>query len=125
MPEAGRRAEHLGQTPWMCDPNAIICMHDHLWAHYKADYRGDFKRLSGHAFLECRLCAPPTQFLAVFAKIDGIASTTCYALDKPSFDFWNTSPDPTPSTPELLYLVRDPHGRSHNPYWRPKPRQTR
>lgn len=114
----------LAQAPWSCDPNAITCKDDHLFAFYKAGYRGDFRRMSGHAFLECRECSPSTYFVAVFGKVDGIATVTCYPLNKESFDEWDRGAEPSPETSELLYRLQDPNGRSHNPYWRPhRPRK--
>jgi hypothetical protein len=109
----------LGQTPWHCDPQGIICEHDHLFAFYKAGYRADFRRLSGHAFFQCRECDPPTYFAAVWGKLDGIATVTCYAIDRASYEEWDKGDEPSPQTPELLYRLRDPSGRSHNPSWRP------
>lgn len=119
MSRAERDRVPLARQPWVCEPNFIVCSDDHLLALYKAEYRGDFRRLSGHTFLECRDCKPSTYFLAVFAKIDGLATVTCYDLNQPSFIEWDRGNDPTPSTPELLYRLRDREGRSHNPYWRP------
>lgn len=114
----------LGQAPWHCDPNAIVCEHgNHLLAYYKAGYRADMRRLTGHAFFECRDCKEESghssYFLAVFIR-DPSPLVLCYALDKPSFDEWDKSNEPTPPTAELLHRVRDPQGRSHNPYWRPQ-----
>lgn len=110
----------LAAPPWHCDPNFIVCRDDHLLTLYKTGYRGDLRRLSGHAFFECRECSPaPTYFLAVFAKVDGMASVTCYEIARDSYLEWDKTEEPTPPTPELLYRLFDPAGRSLNPYWRP------
>lgn len=115
----------LGATPWSCDPNAILCQDgDHLLAFYKTGYRADWRRISGHTFLQCVECDPPTFFCAVFGKVDGMATVTCYPIDKASFDEWDKGDEPTPPTPELLYRLRDPSGRRHNPHWQP-PRNRR
>ncbi len=121
MPETTERLP-LGQRPWHCDPNAIVCEHEHLLAFYKAGYRADLRRLVGHAFLECRDCKEQfgrsTYFLALFVR-DPSPLVLCYPLSKESFDEWDKTNEPTPPSGELLYRLRDPQGRSHNPYWRP------
>ncbi|MDB4876443.1 MAG: hypothetical protein JWM41_2889 [Gemmatimonadetes bacterium] len=105
-------------THWHCDPQGIVCQHDHLLAFYEAGYRADLRDMIGHAFLQCRKCDPPTQFLAVFCR-DPSPLVLCYALSKDSFVEWDKRPGRTPPTGELLYRLRDPQGRSHNSGWRP------
>lgn len=107
----------LGQTPWHCDPNAIVCQSDHLLAFYKAGYRADLRRLGGHAFMQCRECEPATYFLALFVR-EPSPMVICYAISRESYDEWDKTAESTPPTPELLYRLRDPAGRSHNPYYR-------
>lgn len=107
----------LGQRPWHCDPNAIICQNDHLMTLYKTGYRADLRRLAGHAFFQCRECDPNSYFLAIFCR-EPSPLVLCYALSKESFTEWDKSSEQTPPSGELLYRLRDPDGRSHNPYWR-------
>lgn len=116
---AARERVPLAALPWVCDPNFILCREEHLLTLYKTGYRADLRRISGHAFFECRECAPPSYFLASISKMDGLATVTCYAIDRPSWEEWDKGSEPTPQTPELLYRLKDPDGRSHNPYWRP------
>jgi hypothetical protein len=110
---------------WQADANAIFCKSgDHLLAFYEAGFRGDMRRMTGHAFFQCRNCRPFSQFLAVFSKIDGLAEVRCYALNEESYKEWDSNQDATPPTPELLCKLRDPEGKSHNPYYLPpKPRR--
>ena len=103
---------------WHCDTNYIVCPGDHLLALYKAGYRADLRRVSGHAFMECRECNPISYFFALFAQQPS-PMVICYLLSKDAYDEWSQSPEPTPPTPELLYRLRDPEGRSYNPMWRP------
>lgn len=114
---------HVATSIWHCDPNAIVCPNDHLLAFYRTGYRGDLRRVAGHAFFECRECEPFTRFLILFIK-DPSPMAVCYLLSKESFDEWNTSSEQTPPTPELLYRLTDPEGKSYNPHWRP-PRNQR
>lgn len=103
---------------WHCDPNAIICVNDHLLAFYESGYRGDLRRMSGHAFFECRNCEPSTHFFALFTK-EPSPMVTCYQLSRQSFNEWDKNPHQTPPTPELLHRLKDPEGRSFNPYYHP------
>lgn len=113
----------LGRPVWHCEPQAITCVNEHLLAFYEAGYRADFRNMSGHAFLQCQKCSPATFFLALFMR-DPSPLVICYGLSKESYTEWDRRTEPTPGTGELLYLLRDPEGRSHNPLWRPaKPRQ--
>lgn len=118
MARAERDRAPLGTTPWVCDPNFILCSEEHLLTLYKTGYRADLRRLNGHAFFECRECEPPTYFFARFSAAPD-PMVMCYAISRESYLEWDRGDDPTPPTPELLYRLRDPHGRSHNPYWRP------
>lgn len=116
--DAARDRVPLAAAPWHCDPNFIVCRDDHLFTLYKAGYRADLRRLSGHSFFECRECSPSSYFLAVFMSHPS-PIVLCYSIDKASFLEWDKTNEMTPPTPELLYRLRDPAGRSHNPYWRP------
>jgi hypothetical protein len=107
------------RRPWDCDALAILCENDHLLAFYLADWRFDLRRVSGHAFAACHKCKPPTYMLVVFAKVDGLANVTVYPLHEQSYREWSNGDEPTIGTSELLYRVKDPEGRSHNPDWRP------
>lgn len=102
---------------WHCDAQAVTCQHGHLWRHYKHGYRADFRRLSGHAFLECQQCVPPTFIFAHFITQPS-PMVMCYAIDFESFKTWSKTEEPTPPTTELLYLLRDPEGRNYNPSFR-------
>lgn len=106
----------IGTSIWHTYPNFLVCQNEHLLKFYETGYRADMRRLSGHGFFECRQCQPSTYFLAVFSTSPD-PHTTCYALSRESFEQWDKNPEPTPPTPELLYLIRDPAGRSYNPYW--------
>lgn len=109
----------VGTDIWHCDPNAIICQHgDHLLAFYDSGYRADLTRMNGHLFAKCVQCEPPCYFLGVFATLPS-PMVTCYRLSEASYREWDRSNDPTPPTSELLYRLRDPHGRSYNPNFRP------
>lgn len=109
----------LGERPWDCNPLAIYCRNDHLLAFYEADWRFDARRLSGHAPAACYKCDPPTYMMVVFAKVDGMAVATVYAISLACWEEWTNGNEPSPETSELLYRLRDPHGHSHNPYWQP------
>lgn len=117
--EPSARVPLPAESPWHCDPNFIVCRDDHLLTLYKTGYRADLRRMSGHAFFECRECSPTTYFLAVFAKLDGMATVICYSISRESYIEWDKGTEPTPPTPELLHRLHDPAGRSLNPYWRP------
>jgi len=115
----GTERLQVGTAIWHCDPNAIVCRNgDHLMAFYEHGYRADLRRMSGHAFLQCLRCDPHEYFFALFSSHPS-PMVTCYALSKDSYDEWDRSPEPTPPTPELLYRLKDPEGRSYNPYYRP------
>lgn len=118
MSSAAAKPEPLGRSIWHAYPNFVVCVNDHLLAFRKADYRADMRRMSGHAFLKCEQCAPATYFFAVFSTTPDL-HVTCYAISKESYDEWTRSEEPTPPTPEILYRLRDPEGRSLNPLWRP------
>lgn len=114
----------VARNIWHCDPNAIVCERgDHLLAHYEQGYRADMRRMSGHAFLQCLNCKPHQYFFALFAQFPS-PMVTCYELSKESYDEWDRTPEETPPTPELLYRLRDPEGRSYNPFFTP-PRNKR
>jgi hypothetical protein len=120
---AQRARVPVGTAVWVCDPNFITCNphgegREHLLAFYEAGYRADLRRLNGHAFLECRQCKPPSFMFAVFTAVPS-PMVTLYAIDQASYDEWIRTGEGTPSTPEMLYRLRDPQGRSYNPYWRP------
>jgi len=132
MPDAGterpdrprREHIHVATVIWHCDPNAIVCQQgDHLMAFYETGYRADWRRISGHAFFQCRKCTPPQYFFACFTQYPH-PMVTCYALSRESYEEWDKSDEPTPPTPELLYRLRDPDGKSYNPWWHP-PRNSR
>jgi hypothetical protein len=110
----------VGTNVWQCYPNFIACQRgDHLWAHYKAGVRVDFRGMQGPLLIECRQCDPPQYYLAVFSMSQR-THVTCYELSKASYDEFNTRfEDALPEIPELLYRLRAPDGRSYNPNWRP------
>jgi len=110
---------------WSCYTGFIVCSNAHLLRLLRTGYKGDIRDVAGHAFLECQQCDPSTFFLAVLSTSPD-PHVTCYALSRDCYREWDRRPPEqrTPNTPELLYLVRDPEGRSHNPSWRPpKPKQ--
>jgi hypothetical protein len=117
MPSRAER-QAVATDIWHCDPNAIICRDDHLLTLYKTGYRADFRRMNGHAFVECQLCTPRSYFLALFTTQPS-PMVTCDAIDHASYIEWDRSGDATPPSPELLYRLRDPQGRSYNPHYRP------
>jgi hypothetical protein len=120
----------VARSIWYCDPNFLTCCPDgtegeHLLRYMKANYRVDMRRLSGHAFFECRQCQPATYFFAVFTR-DPSPAVTCYAISKEDFDFWDRDPSATTlSTAEMLYRLKDPDSRSYNPYYRPPTERTK
>jgi len=107
----------VGTEIWSCYPNYLVCQNDHLLKYYETGYQADLRRMSGHSFFECRQCQPSTYFFAVFSTSPD-PHVTCYALSRESFEHWNKTDEPTPPTPEMLYRIRDPQGRSYNPYWK-------
>ncbi len=107
------------RTIWHCDPNMIVCRDGHPLLLYKSGYRGDDRGLVGHAFRRCMTCRPTTPFFALFI-VHPSPLVVCYLLSEDSYEEWRTrGGDETPATQELLYLLRDPDGRSYNPNWRP------
>lgn len=114
----------VARAAWTCYSNFVTCCPDeygkeHLLKLYESGYRGDMRRLSGHGFLECRQCQPSSYFLAVYSTTP-TPIVTCYAICKEDYDTWVNDPSAeTLPTPEMLYRLRDPDGRSYNPYWRP------
>lgn len=119
MARSDRERLPVSKRLWHCDPNAIICeLGDHLLAFYESGYRADMTRLSGHMFAKCAQCAPHCHMLLVFSPLPS-PIVYCYRLSGESYTEWDRSQEPTPPTSELLYRVRDPDGRSFNPYWRP------
>jgi hypothetical protein len=117
-PDKGPRIPQA-ERPWDCNPIALLCRQDHLLRFYLTEWRFDLRRLSGHAFAACHECAPPSYMMIVLAKVDGLAVATVYPIGKESYDEWERGEEPSPPTSELLYRLKDPQGRSHNPYWRP------
>lgn len=112
------------KVPWVRNPNFLTCQHGHLLKFNDMregnakGWRGDLRRLSGHAFFECKTCRPPTFFFAVFVT-EPDPHVMCYALDEGAYREWDSDPSSvTLSTPEMLYQLRDPDGRSYNPNWR-------
>lgn len=106
------------RQPWHCYSNFVVCPNDHLLRYKSTNYTADMRRVSGHAFLCCVLCQPHTYFFANYVTTpDPMA--ICYEISKASFDEWDKGQDSTPTTPELLYRLRDPDGLSYNPKWRP------
>lgn len=109
---------------WHCYSNFLTCRPDaaqgeHLLKYHETGYRADLRRLEGHAFFECRQCSPTTYIFAVFVNRPS-PMATCYQISKESFDQWDKDPNgDTFSTPEMLYRLTDPQGRSLNPTWRP------
>lgn len=109
---------------WYCDPNFLTCCpngdgKEHLLKFYETGYRVDLRRMSGHAFIECRQCQPSSYFFAVFTR-DPAPTVTCYAISREDFAQWDKDPSATTlPTSEMLYRLRDPQGRSYNPHWRP------
>lgn len=102
--------------PWHCHPQAIRCEVGHIMTFYKTGYRADLRDMLGHAFLQCQNCAPPTFFFASWVR-EPSPIVVCYALSKESYDEWLARPGRTPETAELLHVLRDPEGRSHNSSW--------
>lgn len=107
---------------WTCYSNFITCPPDrgeHLLRVKKTDYELDLRRVAGHAFLVCHECNPPCFFFAVLTSTPD-SYATCYLISKESYRQWARDPsNETKSTPEMLYLLRDPQGNSLNPNWRP------
>jgi hypothetical protein len=109
---------------WHCESNFLTCNpygadgKEHLLKFYETGYRADLRRISGHAFLECRQCQPPTYMFVVFSTTPS-SMATCYAISRESYDEWQRDKSETTyTTQEMLYRLRDPDGRSLNPYWR-------
>lgn len=103
---------------WECNPNHILCESgDHLLAYYESGYRRSSQGLSGHDWLQCRNCNPPCYFLAVCSTKPS-PIVYCFAISRETYMEWESQND-TPPTDELLYHIRDPDGKSFNPYWRP------
>lgn len=114
---APRAARSTTGIVWQCESNFIVCQHDHLMRLHETGYRADLRRMQGHAFLMCSDCEPATYFFAHFVT-QPYPMATCYAIDKASYLEFDKG-DESPSTPELLYRLRDPRGQSYNPNWRP------
>lgn len=104
---------------WVCDPNAIVCAFcDSLLAYYASGFRSNRRDMSGHDWIMCKNCDPATYFLAVASPLP-YPMVTCYPISRESYVRWDTAAGRSPPTPELLYYLRDPLGRSWNPYWQP------
>lgn len=115
----------VGKAIWVCESNYLTCnphaeAGEHLLRFHQTGYRADLRRVSGHAFLECKQCDPASFFFAVFTTTPS-PMVTCYAISKESYEEYEKDPSATTlSTPEMLYRLRDPDGRSYNPYYRPR-----
>lgn len=109
----------VAQGQWVCDPNYVVCAHcDSLWTHHIQGFRVGLNDIAGAVPFMCDNCKPPTYFMAVFAPLPS-PMVTCYPLSRDSYLHWDKHPGKFPPTAELLYYLRDPQGRSFNPYWRP------
>lgn len=107
--------------PWVCYSNFLTCSPDgeeHLLRYKSAGFVGDVRGLEGHAFFSCTECRPATYFFAVFSKSPD-PHATCYPISEIAFKQWSLDPTATTkTTPEMLWLLRDPAGRSLNPNWK-------
>lgn len=111
-------------TNWHCYSDFVHCQHDHLLLYHEYGFRGNRRHLNGPELFECRKCTPSSFFIAVFVSKPS-PMAFCYALAKESYVYWDAQEE-FPEIPELLHRLRDPEGRSHNPYWRvPRPREKR
>lgn len=102
---------------WVCDPRFIMCNDEHLYMFRDKGMDRDHRRLEGHEFFRCRECGPETFFFAVFSTSPD-PHTVCYAISEESWKEWMNRDDVF-STREMLYLLRDPDGKSLNPNYVP------
>ncbi len=111
----------VATTIWHCESNFLTCPNDHLLKFYETGYRADLRRVEGHAFFECKQCRPePSYFFAVFVSRPS-PMATCYEISKDSYVQWEKDAAATTlPTPEMLYQLRDPKGRSYNPHFKPR-----
>lgn len=109
-----------GDIHWVCDPRFITCPRDHLYSFKKQEgFSRDHRRLSGYEFFQCRQCAPATFWFAVFTT-QPTPAAFCYEISESCWKEWmDDNAQLVLSTTEMLYLIRDPQGRSYNPTFRP------
>lgn len=108
--------------PWTCYSNFLTCDpggKEHLIRFKSERFSADMRRVSGHAFIMCDQCKPATYFFVVYATTPD-PHATCHPISRESYLQWyNEGGAESKSTPEMLYLLRDPAGQSLNPTWRP------
>lgn len=122
MTSRARDAERLpiGTVIWTCQSNFILCPDDHLYTYHEQGMLRDMRRLEGHDFFKCTMCKPASHFFVVFSTSPD-PHATCYLISPDCWKEWATDPSATTlSTPEMLHRLRDPAGRSYNPYFRPR-----
>jgi hypothetical protein len=119
--DAGVAVKQSDLVPWHCYPNFLTCRpggKEHLLKFHQTGYRADLRRITGHAFFECRQCAPSTYIFAVFSTTPS-PDVTCYEIAKECYDEWQADQSgETFTTQEMLYRLRDPDGSSLNATWR-------
>lgn len=108
-----------GTVIWMCDPRFLFCPDDHLYAFHQTGMHRDARRIEGHDFFRCDICKPASHFFVIFRKLPD-PTATCYLISEACWKEWMAS-DEQFSSLEMLYLIRDPAGRSYNPSFRPLP----
>jgi hypothetical protein len=109
------RERQYGTVVWNRDPRFLTCPADHLYRFRDVGMQRDHRRLSGHDFFRCTECKPPSYFFVVFSTTpDPIA--TCYLINEETWKAFVNDPSPRPlSTLEVLFLIKDPLGRSYHP----------
>lgn len=109
----------VGTGQWVCDVNAVVCRFcDTMMAYYKDGFRANAGQMSGPMPVACYNCKPHTYFMLLYQPLPSPIAT-CYPLSRESYVQWDSAGSRYPPVPELLYHMRDPQGRSYNPYWQP------
>lgn len=111
-------ARVTARSVWVCEANVLTCQHEHALVTHKSKFGLDQRRVDGHLFGYCQHCQPTTFFFGIVTSRPS-PMVTCYAIDKAQYDRWQMDTDDPRSSPEMLYLLRGPDGRSYNPSWRP------
>lgn len=104
-------------TTWTCHHRAIKCRAGHVYKLKQDGMQRNHMALSGHDFFRCDKCNPSCFWFAVFSTTPD-RYATCYQVSEECWREWQTD-EPSLPTTEMLYVIRDPAGRSHNPNFRP------